>query len=35
MNPNLLTRIDIATVLFAMAPMLRRPPERPAGGQSA
>lgn len=35
MNPNPLTQIDIAKVLFAMAPMLRRPPERPAGGESA
>jgi hypothetical protein len=35
MNPNPLTQIDIATVLFAMAPMLRRPPERSDGGASA
>jgi hypothetical protein len=35
MNPNPLTQIDIATVLFAMTPMLRRPPARPAGGDSA
>ena len=35
MNPNPLTQIDIATVLFAMAPMLRRPPERSPGGESA
>ena len=34
MNPNPLTQLDIATVLFAMAPTLRRPPARPAGGDS-
>jgi hypothetical protein len=36
MYPNLLSQMDIATVLFAMAPTLRRPPERPAAtGEAA
>lgn len=35
MNPNPLTQIDIATVLFAMAPMLRRRTECSEGGASA
>jgi hypothetical protein len=35
MHPNPMTQIDIAAVLFAMAPTLRRPPERSAGGAAA
>jgi hypothetical protein len=35
MNPNPLTQIDIARVLFAMAPTLRRPPAHSPGSDSA